>query len=88
MDHLSPIYPDNPDKNSTSSKYPDLPVRILTSGHHVNKDRSIVLEKSSKKFEHRAVNTQLMGKLFKIFEPRKRKKKFAQACLWAKISNI
>ena len=34
LDHLLPIYPDNPDKNSTSSKYPDLPVRILTSGHH------------------------------------------------------
>ena len=33
LDHLLPIYPDNPDKNSTSSKYPDLPVRILTSGH-------------------------------------------------------
>ena len=38
LGHLLPIYPDNPDKNSTSSKYPDLPVRILTSGHHVPHD--------------------------------------------------
>ena len=33
LEHFLPLYPDNPDKNNTSAKYPDLPVRILTSGH-------------------------------------------------------